>query len=310
MKLINIDCPNCGAGLSVTDNVKRVKCEYCEREFIIAPDEGQVKLSDAERTGYEFEKGRQRAIRETETEVNNFDKEFLYNEVPSYNVPSYEEPYVTERKPKKKYGCLRILLLVFAFIIVFSTFCGSDEKKKSEMGKDNNSSASVTAVQVAIPSDSLQKFFMELSLTTSPTDVEELIKKHSLIFKTLKRGGGTTSQGTLNYRIGKTDKAVSFLNDARGDCVEIEFDIGKNNSFMKAVYRNEKFTAANVLLFKYGYYYALGQHDDTNKEKQGYYYYNTFLGSLQFDKEQRSPYEKYNTAKEALMRMLTYKQKD
>ena len=90
MKLINIECPECGAGLTVTDNVRSVKCEYCEREFIIAPDDGQIKLSDAERTGYEFEKGRQRAIRELETEENNFDNEFSYNDVPSYNDSSDE----------------------------------------------------------------------------------------------------------------------------------------------------------------------------------------------------------------------------
>ena len=46
MRLISITCPNCGAKLQADDEVKK------------------FRLQDAEQAGYEFEMGRQRALKE------------------------------------------------------------------------------------------------------------------------------------------------------------------------------------------------------------------------------------------------------
>ena len=43
MRLIEKECPNCGAGLSFTENDKSCKCEYCKREFEIERDRDKAK---------------------------------------------------------------------------------------------------------------------------------------------------------------------------------------------------------------------------------------------------------------------------
>ena len=47
MRLIEKECPNCGAGVSFTPEDKSCKCEYCKREFEIERDTDKAKtLSD------------------------------------------------------------------------------------------------------------------------------------------------------------------------------------------------------------------------------------------------------------------------
>ena len=46
MRLIEKKCPNCGAGLSFSENDKSCKCEYCKREFEIERDTDKTKLVD------------------------------------------------------------------------------------------------------------------------------------------------------------------------------------------------------------------------------------------------------------------------
>lgn len=232
----------------------------------------------------------------------------LSHKTESDKIEEKDATSVIDSKPKMKYGCLRILLGLFALLVVFTAFCGTGEKGSVETNKDTKTVASVPTMQVTVPSDDLQKFFMELNFDIKPSNVENLAKQYNLLFKKIGRGGGTTSKGTLNYKIGISEKAIDFSKDARGDNVHIEFDIGKNNSFMKAVYQKEGYYS-DVILLKYGYYFELGQRNDTNKEKHGYYYYNADLGSKMNDKKYRPPYEKYDTAKEAFIRMLTYKKR-
>lgn len=46
LRLIEKECPNCGAGLSFTKEDTSCKCEYCKREFEIERDTAQEKLTD------------------------------------------------------------------------------------------------------------------------------------------------------------------------------------------------------------------------------------------------------------------------
>ena len=64
MKLISITCPNCGAKLQATPNAKLLTCDYCNCDIMIDDEVKRVKLQDAEQAGYEFEMGRQRALKE------------------------------------------------------------------------------------------------------------------------------------------------------------------------------------------------------------------------------------------------------
>ena len=46
MKLIEKECPNCGAGLSFSKDDTTCKCEYCKREFEIVRDTEKKKLDE------------------------------------------------------------------------------------------------------------------------------------------------------------------------------------------------------------------------------------------------------------------------
>lgn len=46
MRLIEKECPNCGAGLSFNRDDTSCKCEYCKREFEIERDTDKKKLDD------------------------------------------------------------------------------------------------------------------------------------------------------------------------------------------------------------------------------------------------------------------------
>lgn len=61
MKLLNVFCPNCGAGMKVTENSKVITCEYCNQDFVLYDEVKEFMLKNAEQAGYEFEQGRHRA---------------------------------------------------------------------------------------------------------------------------------------------------------------------------------------------------------------------------------------------------------
>ncbi len=64
MKLLSITCPHCGAGLQATPNAKMLTCDYCNCDFMVDDEVKRVCFGGVEQAGYEFEMGRQRALKE------------------------------------------------------------------------------------------------------------------------------------------------------------------------------------------------------------------------------------------------------
>ena len=64
MKFLSIVCPHCGAKLQATPNAKILTCDYCNNNVMIDGEIKRVYLADSEQAGYEFEIGRQRALKE------------------------------------------------------------------------------------------------------------------------------------------------------------------------------------------------------------------------------------------------------
>ena len=54
-------CPNCGASIQVDADKKNLTCNYCGNSIYIDDEVQHVQYDNAEETGYQFEKGRQRA---------------------------------------------------------------------------------------------------------------------------------------------------------------------------------------------------------------------------------------------------------
>lgn len=64
MKLIDTTCPHCGAQLQIDANKNTMFCSHCGTELLIDDEKQHVIYDNAEDAGYQFEKGRQRALAE------------------------------------------------------------------------------------------------------------------------------------------------------------------------------------------------------------------------------------------------------
>ena len=66
MKLVDIKCPNCGQQIQINSDLKNGMCNYCGSQFLIDEQLQKVDLENARDAGYEFERGRQKAMVELE----------------------------------------------------------------------------------------------------------------------------------------------------------------------------------------------------------------------------------------------------
>lgn len=78
MKLINMNCPNCGAQMELDDEKKHAICSFCGTNVLIDDEVQHIKYDNAEETGYSFEKGRQRAQEELESKKNDYHMDYSY----------------------------------------------------------------------------------------------------------------------------------------------------------------------------------------------------------------------------------------
>lgn len=68
MKIIDTTCTKCGANLHIDAERKTAFCEYCGARLLIDDEVQHLQIDNAERAGYEFEKGRQRAQNEAQAQ--------------------------------------------------------------------------------------------------------------------------------------------------------------------------------------------------------------------------------------------------
>ena len=77
MKIVSMVCPNCGASLQVDADQKNLTCSYCGNGLYVDDEVKHVQYDNAEETGYQFEKGRQRAQAEaTKVQQQSFNMNF------------------------------------------------------------------------------------------------------------------------------------------------------------------------------------------------------------------------------------------
>lgn len=78
MKIVDAKCPCCGAQLNVDLGKKLATCEFCGTRFVVDDEVQRLKIVGAEKAGYEFEKGRQRA--QAEAAMNQWQPVAAVNE--------------------------------------------------------------------------------------------------------------------------------------------------------------------------------------------------------------------------------------
>lgn len=71
MKLIDTQCPKCGAMLKVDSEKKQAKCEFCGASLLIDDEVQHIQYDNVEDAGYKFERGRQRAQQENSVHNNS-----------------------------------------------------------------------------------------------------------------------------------------------------------------------------------------------------------------------------------------------
>lgn len=87
MKLLKLSCPNCGAELQNNIENGKIRCKYCNTEFLLDNEVTHVKYDNPNEAGYEFEKGRIRA----QQEERERQYEHVYYEVHSKRNKSSEQ---------------------------------------------------------------------------------------------------------------------------------------------------------------------------------------------------------------------------
>ncbi len=63
MKLVELNCPSCGAQMQVNVELKSCTCNFCGKQMIIDDEIRRVEVDQSEAFGYGFEKGRMDALR-------------------------------------------------------------------------------------------------------------------------------------------------------------------------------------------------------------------------------------------------------
>lgn len=84
MRLINLTCPNCNAQLQIDADRKQVYCKYCGTALLVDDQVQHIQYDNAEEAGYNFERGRQRAIAEANM-ITVQPQRYVQPQVPQYN---------------------------------------------------------------------------------------------------------------------------------------------------------------------------------------------------------------------------------
>ena len=103
MKIVNLTCPGCGARLEVDMDRKMAFCSYCGAALPIDDEIQKVQLDGAEKAGYEFEKGRQRAQAEA-AQASFPSRQAFYQPAsqPTFQPQVPPQPQQAPREPSKR----------------------------------------------------------------------------------------------------------------------------------------------------------------------------------------------------------------
>lgn len=157
MKLVDMSCPHCGANLKIDSASKECSCEFCGAKLVIDDEVIHMKYDNAEESGYQFEKGRQRAQREAElTAKIQFEQQEQQPKKKSKTwlwvlgwICIFPVPLTVlmlrkkDMKPGVKYGIIAVAWIIYLLIGIF----GSD-------GSETNTPTESTASIVAETTDS------------------------------------------------------------------------------------------------------------------------------------------------------------
>lgn len=114
MKLLDLNCPKCGAQLKIDDKITKGFCEHCGTVVLIDDEAQHIQYDNAEEAGYNFEKGRQRARAEAQG----------ISSQTSFGMEKKQPP------KKKRRTWLWVLGWIFIFPVPLTVLIGRSKLKK------------------------------------------------------------------------------------------------------------------------------------------------------------------------------------
>ena len=117
VKIVNLTCPGCGARLEVDMDRKMAFCSYCGAALLVDDEIQKVQLDGAEKAGYEFEKGRQRAQAEA-AQASFPSRQAFYQPAsqPTFQPQVPPQPQQAPQEPPKR---RKTWLWVLGWICIF-----------------------------------------------------------------------------------------------------------------------------------------------------------------------------------------------
>lgn len=228
MRLINMTCPGCGSQLKVDADEKQAKCEFCGKTMLIDDGVQHIQYDNAESAGYEFEKGRQRAIAETNNMIINSNNKtkrktwlWVLGWIFIFPVPLTLVLIKKDSLDKKiKYGILAAAWVLY-FIFVIAAYKNPNRNSAGE-SRNSVNTGDVNKNDKSIENP-LESFYKDFSESGTGKNIKEMVDKYGLFVDS--RNNGT---GKVYYKIAETADEAKVIdnNDAfTGDYyVRIEYD--------------------------------------------------------------------------------------
>lgn len=207
MKIISMVCPNCGASIQVDADKKNLTCNYCGNNLYLDDEVHHIQYDNAEKTGYQFEKGRQRA----QAEARQFNTQQQYNGAGLQKTKRKTWLWVIgwilifplpltilllrkkNMNPILKFGIVAVAW-IFYLIIAFAGGANDSSDKQSTDGDAVVSSevGSTTADDQSVSSseDPLADFYNEFRESGTVDNIKEMAEKYGLYVDSRKTGTG------------------------------------------------------------------------------------------------------------------------
>ena len=211
MKLVDMTCPHCGASLKVDPDARECTCEFCNSKFVIDNETIHVKYDNAEESGYQFEKGRQRAQKEAELAQRVNPPQYRNNQVP----------------PKKKLTWLWVLGWIVIFPVPLTILMLRKKEMKKELKYGIIAAGWILYILIAIFGGGTQNE----QLTTN-TSVPEVITAEESADSMILEGAAETEDDSESEIFFKGDEVINHFIADFNSTYDVQItDIQETNSF-------------------------------------------------------------------------------
>lgn len=295
MKIVNLTCPGCGARLDADADSKQATCEFCGAALPIDDEIPKVQLDGAEKAGYDFEKGRQKAQAEAQAEAEAATKAQVYSRDEVIQAAQVEKPkkrktwlwvlgwififpipltilMLNSPRTKNINSKARVAIVVIGWIVYLAIGfgAGAGGSGNSSSSVSNATSSSIAAVstssesassQAAVEFDELQSYYLTIGESTTPDDLKTTAEKNGWAISSHDYTGSKTTVYSLGY-----DKDVAKDRYAKsGPRISVSFS-DETGEWTSSEYTDDSVLIASVYNTKSG----AGISDPTAYEGYGF----------------------------------------